>query len=221
MRHCDRCQVDIAGSCRLCPLCQGPLAGAPDETEDRFPPVEDAPFPHLMLVRVLGFFSVAAVVICFAVNWVLPSGGWWALFVAAALASVWASFFVAVRKRRNLQKNILWQVVTISAIALLWDLWTGWHRWSVDYVLPILCICAMVGMTVSTRVLHLRITDHMVYLLLGMLFGLIPLLLMVCGVVRSPVPSVVCVAGSIIFLAALLVFRGADLWAEVVRRMHL
>lgn len=42
-------------------------------------------------------------------------------------------------------KSILYQVVVVCVLTTLWDYWTGWHGWSIDYVIPITCVVAMLG----------------------------------------------------------------------------
>ena len=61
--------------------------------------------------------------------------------------------------------RILWLVFWLSLLAVLWDVFTGWHRWSLNYVVPSLCVFAMAGMAVIARVLHLRVEDFFIYLI--------------------------------------------------------
>ena len=220
MQYCEKCRAQILGEKQMCPLCQGELTGAP-EGEDSFPRAPLRLAPHRLLLRLLALGSVAAVVVCAAVDFSFPRGVRWSVFVAAGLASAWVAVGVAVRKRRRPLKAVLWQMCALSLLALAWDHWTGGWGWSVDFVLPILYMCTMVTMTVIARLMRLLPQDCLLYLVLSVLFGVIPLVLLVCGVPRVIYPSVVCAASSLIFLAALLLFEGGAMRDELARRLHI
>ena len=221
MLTCKRCNVDVTGSPRLCPLCQGPLTGTPEEDSSVFPPV--APSRHLrrVFIRLAAFLTLAAAAICVTINLFFPRRGWWCLFVLAGLGSLWLSFAFVIQKRGNIPKNILWQVGLISLLAVVWDLCTGFLGWSLDYVLPIPCTCSMAGMAVAARIMHLHIQDYIIYLVIDSVFGVMPLVFFLCGLLHVVYPSAICLAASIISLSALFLFEGRALRAELYRRTHL
>lgn len=219
MRTCEKCKISVAGPLKRCPLCQGDLTGNPDR---------ENPFPWLTysrhystFLRIAAFAGVVAAAICIAVNLSVPSGGWWSMFVVAGLASLWLTLWLVAKKWTNIPKNILWQVAVISLLALVWDWWTGWRGWSIDFVIPILCGCTMVVMSLLGRILRLRIQDYIIYLVLDSILGIVPLVLLLCGAVRIAYPSAICVAVSIISLASLFIFEGTALRNEILRRLHL
>ncbi|HML49069.1 MAG TPA: DUF6320 domain-containing protein, partial [Clostridia bacterium] len=158
---------------------------------------------------------------CVTLNLILPSGGWWSLFVIAGIASLWTDFGIFMKKRRNLPKNILWQVAVVSLIAFFWDLITGFHGWSLDYVLPILASCAMIAMTVVAKARSLDTQDYILYLVIDCILGIVCFILILAGAVRVIIPSAISFGASLVFLAFLLFFEGKALWAEIQRRFHL
>ncbi len=219
MRICEKCKISVAGNLKRCPLCQGDLTGEP---------LRENPFPWLSYSKQYGFFlrmvafaGVVAAAICIAINLSFPSGGWWSMFVVAGMGSLWITLWFIAKKRTNIPKTILWQVAVISVLALIWDWCTGRHGWSIDYVVPILCGCTMIAMSLIARILHLKIQDYIIYLILDSILGIIPLILILCGALRIVYPSAICVAVSIISLSALFIFEGTALRNEILRRLHL
>ncbi len=105
-------------------------------------------------------------------------------------------------------------------MAYLWDLFTGFHGWSLNYVLPILCTCAMVAMSVIAKIRKLDIESYLLYLIMDCVFGILSFTLLVIGKTSVVIPSAICFASTIIFLAALLFFEGKTLFAELQRRFH-
>ncbi|OJU16622.1 MAG: hypothetical protein BGN88_01235 [Clostridiales bacterium 43-6] len=222
MQHCEHCRVELLGSQKRCPLCQNKPVGDPDARENRFPDVPKGKSSvGRMLFAWVAFLSVCAAAICVTINLILPSGGWWSLFVIAGIISLWVDFALILKKRKNLPKNILWQVAVVSLIAFLWDYLTGFHRWSLDYVLPILCSCAMLAMTVVAKVRRMDIQDYILYLVIDCVLGIGSLVFLLTGIVQIIIPSALSFGASLVFLAFLLFFEGKALLAELQRRLHL
>lgn len=222
MLRCEYCQVDLPGKPKRCPLCQNKPAGVPDNTEDRFPYFsERRQTVSRKLFAWIAFGSVCAATICITVNLILPAGGWWSLFVIAGIASLWVDFGVVIKKRKNLPKTILWQVAIISFVAWVWDLLTGMHGWSVDYVLPLLCSGAMLAIILIAKMRRLEIQNYIFYLLLNSILGLVSFVLILTDFVRIVIPSAISFCVSIIFLAFMLFFERKTLAAEIQRRLHL
>ncbi|WP_040198252.1 DUF6320 domain-containing protein [Candidatus Soleaferrea massiliensis] len=221
MKHCEKCGVDVAGARASCPLCQGALSGDSDDRPETFPYVPTIYKQHGMFLKILILCSVIISVTALAVNLMLPGSGWWSLFIVAGVGCVWISLAVAVRKRRNIPKNMLYQVVVLSALAVLWDLLTNWHGWSLDYVVPFLCIAAMTVLSVIAKVTRLHIEDLMIYFVIVALFGIVPIIFFFTGCLSVIYPSIICVASSVISLGALLVFEGENMLLELKRRLHI
>lgn len=220
MQYCEKCKVHTGGNRENCPLCQGVLRGEP--TEEIFPDIPTAFSQYHFAIRTMIFVSIAAVVLSVAVNFMFPYGGkWWSVFVVVAVACMWLSLSSAIVRRHNIPKNIMWQVCIVSALAVFWDWFTHWHGWSIDYIIPLVCVLAMIAITVISKVMKIPMEEYMIYLILDGLFGIIPLLFLFLGWVNIVYPSVICVAVSILSFAALFSFRGENLQSEVKKRLHL
>jgi len=220
MRYCEKCGVHVLGSLRSCPLCQGSLSGEPSPAEDVYPEIPLYGRLHAPLLRLLILLSVAAAGGCGAVFLCIPQYGWAALSVLAGLGSGWLTVGIAVRKRKKPFKAVFWQICTLSLLAVAWDWGTGFLGWSLDYVLPILYACTMLAMTVIARILRLQVQDYLVYLVMDILLGLLPLVLLLCGALHVVYPAAACVAVSMVLLAVLVLFEGPALKSELLRRLH-
>jgi predicted neutral ceramidase superfamily lipid hydrolase len=121
----------------------------------------------------------------------------------------------------NITKNTIWLTIIISILSIIWDISTDYRGWSIDYVVPIICCFAMVEMFIVANIMKLRIEDYIVYLIIDIIFGIVPLVFFLLGIVKNIYPSLICVAGSIISLSILIIFEGKALKAEIVRRIHL
>lgn len=212
MSKCHHCGVSVTGQWQHCPLwSKSPHCRRSFQPGSVSPAALGQP-PIQRLLRGLLFLSVCLTAISAAVNFALVRSGrheqWWCLFVAAGVACTWISLGTIIRKRRNLHKTILWQVALMSLFAIGWDwLLTGWTKWSINYALPILCTVAMAAMQVLARILSLRVEDYMVYLLLDLVFAVVPVLALALDWVDVVIPSLICITAGVISLAWLLIFQ--------------
>lgn len=188
--------------------------------EDRFPPQKLPQYPGLLFYKWFSFGCIAATAAAVMLNVILTPRLYWAVFVAGGALSMWAAFSIGFFKRHNLLKNGIWQLIVASAACFVWDRFTGWQGWSVDFVYPILCLGALISFPIIARIQKLTVPEYMIYYLLAGIFGLVPLLFLASGLVTVIYPSVLCAGISFIFLAGLFIFKGRDIFAELYKKLH-
>ena len=71
------------------------------------------------------FLCMAAAVLCGMINYLTAETLNWFWFAGAGCLCTWLIVTVAYRKRRNLLKNEMWQLLLVTAIAVLWDHFHG------------------------------------------------------------------------------------------------
>ena len=226
MKICEKCGVSVSGGFERCPLCKNTLAKIittenGEKEYETFPFVPLVKQKHNLLYRLFKLFTAAAVIGSAAVNLMLPESGFWSLFVAGGAACLWIGTSVAIRKRKNILKNVTYQATFASVFSVLWDIFTGWRGWSVDFVIPIAFVCAMSATAILARVLKMKTGTYIIYLFLLMIYGIIPAIFLASGLCRIVYPSFICVACSLFSFAALLIFEGGNMIEELKRRLHL
>lgn len=221
MSYCEKCKVKVIGNIERCPLCEGRLNGEIADKTGIFPEVLPEKRERMLLFKILILCSVIAAAVCFAVNASIAEQNWWLNYVLAGLASFWMLLCIAVKKRANPAKAVLWFSITASLLIFLWDIATGFHRWSLNFVLPVLYICAIAATVIFARFLCLKPQDYIFYLVLNILLGMIPMVLFLFGVPEVICPSAICAAVSIVTMGVLIIFKGGELKEELDRRFHL
>ena len=63
--------------------------------------------------------------------------------------------------------------------------------------------------------------DCLLYFGESILLGLVPAVLLLCGVIHLPLPSLICGSAAVVFLAGLVMFFWGPFWAEIRRRFHI
>lgn len=221
MQYCNYCKIHIRGNNEKCLLCGNILQD--DNKKDNQEVYPDIPpaYEHHLAIRIMVFISIITVVVNFAIYLIFPTNIKWPVFVVFGLLSMWLSLIMVIKKRHNIPKNITWQVTIVSALSIFWDWRIGWRGWSLDYVIPIACISAMLVMYVTAKIMKLSIRDYILYSLLDGLFGIIPILFILLKWIDVVYPSIICVGISIIFLSAIFIFQGENIKMELHKKMHI
>lgn len=219
MRHCDKCRIEVRGSEVFCPLCQTPLTG--DAQESLYPEVPTVYRQFRLFFKLLIAFTVSGGIVCVGINLMLPHSGFWSIFVVLGIMGFWISLIAVLKRRDNLFKNITFQVLALSVLSVALDFFIGWTGWSLNLFIPITCTLALLSLAVIAKVKKLPAEDYLVYLLSDILFCIVPTVFYFTGIISIILPSILCMAFSVITLVSLIVFEGKSLWLEFNKRFHL
>lgn len=173
------------------------------------------------IVQTFSFLCLAVAVICGMINIMTAGTLNWSWFAGAGCVCAWLVVMVAYSKRRNILKNEIWQLLLISVIAILWDRFTGWRGWSVDFILPFGVLSVQFSVPMIARVNRLKREEYLFYLVQACIAGLIPMILAWTGVVKFVYPSVICAGISILTLAALFIFCKKDTLREFHKKLRM
>lgn len=221
MQYCLKCKVKIAGDKQYCPLCQGELRGRADPSGEIFPNIPKDKFSNYFVLRLISFIAIAAMVVCVTVNVLLHTALRWSFYVCFGIACAWITGAVGISRRSSIVKNIIHQMFLLSALSVVWDLLTGWRGWSVDYVIPCACTGAMVFMFVMAVTKKIDLSEYLIYLMTSAVYGIIPAVFALLNMLSAVYPSAICIACSIITIAALLLFQGRNIRDEIIRKFHM
>ncbi len=164
--------------------------------------------------------TIIIIIVSFTIRAIFPTELNWPFLLVLALGSLWLDMIFLVQKRFHLAKKILGQVMILSLLSLFWDFITGYRGWAITYVFPALCILALVLMYGIALIMKLSPGDYITYAVLSALFGIIPLLFIILGLADPTYPSIISIAVSTIFLAAIFILQGDSMQIEFKRKMH-
>ena len=174
MRRCPDCTVEVEGEWARCPLCGTTLVGEP--VPGPYPTVP-LRFSRRRVLRVLFLTSLAVIVLSFLAQLLFgrDQDGIGALrSVWLGIVTTWLVVVMAVSKRRNLAKFIVYLVVLAGGVCVYWDYLSGWSGWSLTFVVPIVCAASIVGLLITARVVRIEVGDYVVYSGLTVLLGAHP-----------------------------------------------
>ena len=138
------------------------------------------------------------------------------LAVLLGVIAVFMVFFVLYRI-----KTLFIETYLAMAVCLLIDVLTGWHGWSLAYVLPIGFVL-LVFVTISVgRGAKLRLEEYIIYIFVTILLSMLQIIPVLTHVNPNILPAVVSMAILLIAACAAVIFRFRDLWSAVEKMFNL
>lgn len=221
MLYCRKCKVKVAGKKSCCPLCQGLLSGTAEPSTEAYPHLPSPEKPNPLFIKLITFLAIAIAVISVAINMMLPTDSRWCWFVVAGCVCAWITTMVAIRKRGSVYKAIIQQELILIPLAFFWDLLTGWHNWSLDYVYPFICILVLGMLLLLSYVMKSQTKDTVIYIIWNCVLGIVPVIFIFTGILNISLPSHICIVLSVLMLVAVLIFEWQTVKQEVSRKFHL
>lgn len=220
MKKCYKCNIVANTSLSICPLCGGHLEGNSND-ESVFPVIPIMYKKRKLVLRLLLFLSVFGCILCTMLNYLISKKIGWALFVIAGIASFWITFAIGLNRRNNFMRLLFAEVILVLISSVIWDYFTGWHFWSITYVLPFLCIAYIATLFFLRIFLKNVFKDYIIYIYINSLIGLVPLYFILRDKLSVEWPSILCVLFSIITILALAIFNHRQMKNELERRLHI
>lgn len=220
MKKCYKCNLNINTNVSKCPLCNSVL-DEDTEGENIFPIISNIYKKHKLFFKILLFISILGSFSCIIINYLISNKISWSWFVVAGIISFWLTFITGIKKRNNFMTLLFVEIILILIASIAWDYITGWYFWSITYVLPFLCIAYITTLFFLRIFLKNIFKDHVIYIYINSLIGLLPLYFILRNRLTVKWPSIVCVMFSIFSILFLAIFNHKQMKNELERRLHI
>ncbi|MBE6611447.1 MAG: hypothetical protein E7632_03040 [Ruminococcaceae bacterium] len=219
MRYCRHCKVNFSNDIPYCPLCDMKTDLLDDAFDEDYPYVKSR-FSRGLLLRMITFFAIVFTAASLLINHLVPTGNPWAFITAAAIVYVWLSAIGILKSTPNPASIMMGQLFTVSGFVVLLDYLTGWHHWSVTYVIPALIIAEALALLLMILIRPQRFRAYTIYQLFIAILGVLSLFLWIFGVSDVEWPVVTAASVSIICFFAMLMFSHRKTSHELTKRFH-
>ena len=171
--------------------------------------------------RILFFIAVVVSLLAAYVNFEYAKRPLWSVVVIYAVFFIFFTFCRFINER--------YQVFTKISLTVFWgliytvviDAVFGFTRWSINYVLPGAIFLIDVVLIILMIVDHRNFQSYMVFEIVMIVVGLIPIILMLTDVVTSDAVCQAAFLSSVILFLGTLILGGRAAWTELQRRFHL
>ena len=219
MKTCCKCHIRVGGDAEFCPLCQCPLTG--EDEAPNWPKTVPAAWKMAMFYKIVAFLLLAGVVVCVTVDFRTEGALHWSVLVAVCVLVFLTLLRSWMRHFQSMPRLLFQVLVAVSAVTLLADWYTGWHGFSLDLVIPVLCTVTLILNFILSFVPGRMAENGLVYLLMNIGVGVVPYLLLFLRPAGHPLTWLICLVVSILTFLGLVVFRGQILAEEFHKRLHL
>ncbi len=219
-KKCNHCQVYILDDTEKCPLCQGILVG---DTigKNTYPDIVDRIKKTTVLMRVLfTIWSVTFAALGIASYYV---HGFIKPVVVVAASTYYGLFmlWLMIKPQYGYMKRIFLSIIVGEIFVVVIDIITGFHRWSLNYVLPGGLIFLDISLIVLMFINRRNWRGYTIQQLFVIFLGLFPVIFILLGIISDPVVSVVAIGFSIMMFVVTLVLGGRETLMELKRRFHI
>ena len=219
MQYCPKCRISIRGNKTECPLCGGRVTGEPET--GGFPILERNRFSHMSVVKVGTFCLLTFFIIMMSLEILYDFKLAWVPFAVMGALIAWGDMMVGIYYRNNLIKTLFIETYLAMAVCILIDSLTGWHGWSLAYVLPIGFVL-LVFVTIGVgRAASLRLEEYIIYIFVTILLSMLQIFPVLAHVNPVAFPAVACMALLLIEACAAVIFRFRDLRSAVEKMFNL
>ncbi len=224
MKKCDKCNITIETKQPYCPLCHQILTG---ETDPKFKEV----YPEYVSLRrkilpttkkVVLLATIISVIILIIVNILDNSGTYWSLIPIGATIYFWFLVRVGVLSRRNIAFRLALLTVLLILLLIYIDYSTVMDNngWSVNYLMPFLLVACDLAISVIIWIKRLNYRDYFFYLLIIIVFSIVPLFLAFFKVVDVAWPSIGAFGVALSILLFIIFFFPKSIKEEIKKRFH-
>lgn len=222
LNYCDVCCVYVDGSLKRCPLCGKTLTSHP-EGETMYPPVKRKRYIDRGTLRDDRYFYLAFIAIGSAalLNIIFWNGVPWFLAVLTVVVNLWVLLRVTIMSDLFAGTKALCQMAALFAMFFSFDYMDGLRGWSYTYVLPFILGLGTAYIDFYAYFHKPRWRDNLVYAILFLVLGFIPLILYLTGVTSVFWPMALCALASILTILGILKFTIKYLRAELAKRLHM
>jgi hypothetical protein len=211
MQICQKCNVKIRGRKECCPLCQGRLKEVEGDENPSFPTIEKRKISNITFLKMCTFLFIASEIIFGAIN-IMTKGEF--SFIGPVMLGIlvgWIDVLATMYLRNNLIKVITFEVIVAIVVDYYIDVKTGFHAWSINWMIPMTLIGLAIATNVIAWVLKLRLDEYILYIVLDFIMSLIQIIFIRNGMNSFPWPAVASIITYMIIIAALVIFRFRDL----------
>ena len=219
MKKCDKCNVLLDIIDNECPLCNSEIKEKKN-FESSYPELKPVINNHLFR-KILLFIICLISMLVILLNYFLTPNIKWSLFVILQLCLAFYAFYNVLSGRKKIIKLLLILSILVSGISVFWDIYTGYHGWSVNYVIPSICISYGLFMLILRIVNYYAFKENSSYIYLNICLEFVPVALVFFD--KADLNLLIYLSGffGVLNLLTLLIFDGSNFKDDILKKLHI
>lgn len=219
MSKCLKCDVEVNSVTNRCPLCNSELKKWKEE--DSLYPNRVSAIQRLFIKKII---LLVALICCVAVgllNFFLTPDMKWSVFVIIQILLTCKILSKIIAGRNRVLKSIFVVNFLVCGLSVFWDIYIGFNGWSLDYVLPSLCITYGIFALILRIVNYFAFRENSSYIYFNVALGFVPLILLDLGYIKLDILAYLSGLSALLNLIILIIFDWSDLKNYIVKKLHI
>ena len=130
-------------------------------------------------------------------------------------------FFKILNGRNRVLRMLFVFNILVCLISIFWDVYIGFDGWSLDYVLPSLCITYGIFVLLLRFINYFAFRQNNTYIYFNICLGFVPLILLFLDIVKVDLLADLSAIIAFINLIILIIFDWSDLKNFISKKFHL
>ena len=221
MKTCPYCKIKVGSDTVKCPLCQSKLTG---DSDGPYFPKQTVLWRKSFLYKLQLFIVWAVVIATLGIDFLLqvripPSSNvHYSLILAMWLITFEFGIMRQFKNSGGSSRKVTMMVLIILVLIIVTSYYYGFFRITIDWISP----CAIAGMMIANFVLAMidRRGNAMVYLLTGVLVGVLPYIILSISHRKPSITWIICMLIGIILFVGAVIFKGRSVAGEIRKRLN-
>lgn len=219
MKKCTKCNVNLDIISNKCPLCNSEIKNVKD-FESSYPKIKNMVSKSLFR-KVLFFLTCIISIVVLILNYFLTPSVKWSFFVVLQIYASYYIFYNILSGRKKVIKLLFVLNLFVSGLSVFWDIYTGFYGWSVNYVIPSLCITYGIFMLILRLVNYYAFRENSSYIYLNICLEFVPLIMVFFDKANLNILVYLSSFFGLLHLLILLIFDGSSFKDDIVKKLHI
>ena len=217
MAKCTKCNIELNTISDVCPLCNSEIKNK----DNSIYPVIKNNLNKSSLMKIIFFINCLICVSILLINYFCTPGVKWSIFVVIQLIVTYWVFRKVLRGRNKILRMLFMLNFIICAVSLFWDYYVGFSGWSINYVLPSLCISYGIFMLILRFVKYFAFKENSSFIYLNVCIEFVPLILVFYDKITFPLLAIISAVMGVLNLLVLMIFDGSNFKEDIRKKLHM
>lgn len=217
MAKCTKCNIELNTISDICPLCNSEIKNR----DASIYPVIKNNLNKSSLMKMIFFINCLICISILLINYFCTPGVKWSIFVVIQLIVTYWLFRKVLRGRNKILRSLFMLNFIICAVSLFWDYYVGFSGWSINYVLPSLCISYGIFMLILRFVKYFAFKENSSFIYLNVCIEFVPLILVFYDKITFPLLAIISAVMGVLNLLVLIIFDGSNFKEDIRKKLHM
>lgn len=217
MGKCNKCKVELDTINNVCPLCNSEIK---NNGNGVYPIIKNN-FTKASVMKKIFFINCIICIIILLINYFCTPSVKWSIFVVIQLILTYFIFCKVLSGRNKILRLLFTLNFMICIISIFWDYYVGFSGWSINYVLPSLCISYGIFMIILRFVNYFAFMENTSFIYLNVCIAFVPLILLKIGMITFPLLAIISFVMGVINILILVIFGGTNFKEDIRKKLHM